>query len=712
MDKELKKKIVDLYLQYGFVFREEISTSGILVFSYNEGYFSNADLLIVGDEEQKSISVKKIREDLESFGFSVKERRFLSLSDTHEKLFDGFFKVPHVKSKLEKSYKSFIGEQTDQLGYDYQFIEPKYSVVSEEGGVGNNLEMVRYVKSKLKGNGARLIILEAAAGFGKTCTSYELLKEILSDNDLGSVLFTELSRNRTVKLFKYILLSEIDSTYANKIKMDLAIRELENGNICLLIDGFDELLTKKNPLVDGDTTSQFKDAESMLETIGDLLKGNAKIILTSRRTAIFSGDEFAEWMEKRSNFFTVDRISIEMPDIKSWLPSDRYNEVSNHGFPKIMLSPFFLGLLRGLSDQRFADVLETPDKLMNLYLDRILDREKTRQDLRVSVSDQREIFQRLSLRMAEYGTLVETKDSIKDFFKNNGAVKLVIEENLARYSNTDNVSLEDLLGKLSNHALLDRSPKGNGGYGFVNEHIFGYLLGCELLEHPLQNTILIDERFVDLVARSAGSKIELKRKALWEQLSDSISLATNEEQIMFDAMFLNRFSRSISACTLADIEVEDCDFSEGVFEHVVFERCRFTKCKFKQQSMIEVQFVGCQFHECEVTDPETAVNLVSLYSSVNSPFIQITEASNQGESSDYVLRVLQLFQRPEKGFITHRLITQVYKNFTKEEYRMVDKALAKLESSDVLEKNGAHIFFVFANINTANEILKNRVKDA
>lgn len=37
----------------------------------------------------------------------------------------------------------------------------------------------------------------------------------------------------------------------------------------------------------------------MLETIADLLEGNAKIVLTTRKTAILSGPEFYDWYEKK-----------------------------------------------------------------------------------------------------------------------------------------------------------------------------------------------------------------------------------------------------------------------------------------------------------------------------------------------------------------------------------------------------------------------------
>ncbi|MFP3608014.1 hypothetical protein, partial [Paraburkholderia sp. SIMBA_053] len=61
----------------------------------------------------------------------------------------------------------------------------------------------------------------------------------------------------------------------------------------------------------------------MLETISDYLKGSAKIVLTTRRTVLFDGDEFHKWVDSHVNEFDLVRIKISEPQISDWLPANR-----------------------------------------------------------------------------------------------------------------------------------------------------------------------------------------------------------------------------------------------------------------------------------------------------------------------------------------------------------------------------------------------------
>lgn len=84
-------------------------------------------------------------------------------------------------------------------------------------------------------------MIEAAAGFGKTCTAYELLREIIVNN-IGKIpLFSELSRNRQAKIFRYVLLDEIDRSFP-LLSSALVRNEIRAGNVPVILDGFDELL--------------------------------------------------------------------------------------------------------------------------------------------------------------------------------------------------------------------------------------------------------------------------------------------------------------------------------------------------------------------------------------------------------------------------------------------------------------------------------------
>src|SRR5690606_27833808 len=124
-------------------------------------------------------------------------------------------------------------------------------------------------------------------------TSYEILKALTSNNKCDNPIMTELSRNRGANIFRYILLDEIDREYPT-LDSKLVKFEIQSGRIPLIIDGFDELLHKSELTTESEEV--FGEIEPMLDTIGKLLNGDSKIILTTRKTAIFGGSEFRDWL--------------------------------------------------------------------------------------------------------------------------------------------------------------------------------------------------------------------------------------------------------------------------------------------------------------------------------------------------------------------------------------------------------------------------------
>ncbi len=201
-----------------------------------------------------------------------------------------------------------------------------------DGTIEESDSLIEIVNSILKRNHPQLVIIEAAAGYGKTCASYEILNRLVNKSDqILSPLFTELSKNRSAKIFRYILLDEIDLEFPT-LNSELVIHEIKTGRIPLIIDGFDELLEKVN-VSNIDISDAFGEIETMLNTIGNLLDKNAKIILTTRKTAIFSGFEFDKWVQKWDNKFEVTRFSLKEPRIKDWLGTERFSIVKNSEYP-------------------------------------------------------------------------------------------------------------------------------------------------------------------------------------------------------------------------------------------------------------------------------------------------------------------------------------------------------------------------------------------
>ena len=191
--------------------------------------------------------------------------------------------------------------------------------------------------------GPLFVILEAAAGYGKTCTAYELLSRFLKISNTKIPFFTELSRDRKATIFSHILRKEIEEQFANRVDSSVVIGEIKKGRIPLIIDGFDELISKDFSF----NTSEFQQVESMLSTVVDLLSDNAKIVITSRKTAIFNSEDFYNWMSNRNIDYTMAKITISEPCIENWLNKEQLDVINRANLPlETFANPVLLAFLK------------------------------------------------------------------------------------------------------------------------------------------------------------------------------------------------------------------------------------------------------------------------------------------------------------------------------------------------------------------------------
>lgn len=271
------------YARYGFQVRE--STTAVRVYTLRQGYLHGAEIVPL----QPGVNTAEIAGRYATQGFAVLVRDFESTHDAHNQLFSGFFATIETSARLKNEYNTFTSKQSTQLRYKYEYIQSTFAVTD---GTQNG-QILDTILSAISQDGAQLVLVEAAAGYGKTSTAFEVLDRLVSQSPPCNPLFTELSRNRQAGIFRYVLLDEIDRNY-HGIKSDLVQSEIQDGRVPLIIDGFDELL-HKSPSAPSEN-DDFEQVETMLDTIGELLCGSAKVILTSRRTAIFAGDAFHVWM--------------------------------------------------------------------------------------------------------------------------------------------------------------------------------------------------------------------------------------------------------------------------------------------------------------------------------------------------------------------------------------------------------------------------------
>lgn len=693
------EQLDNLFQEYGYEAKEKNALYRVYVL--NQGMYHGAEVVVLDD-----CDVEQIREQYSKLGYHVKKQRFLTIDEAETYLFSGFFNTQTTESDINKRYSEYAASQVKPYrnsNIKYQYISMPYSVFSQESNIKGTIDIVSAIKSEIGKNGARLIIVEAAAGFGKTCTAYEVYKSFIGTTNYYKPIFTELSRNRDAKQFKYILWSEIDKEKETTAKQDLVVYNIKNGRIPLIIDGFDELLSKDIDSGRSDQLNEFEQVETMLSTIGDLLTNESKVILTSRKTAIFAGSEFEDWVDSYKGNFDVVRFQLDKPDIKEWLSPERYEAVSQAEIPLDSISnPVLLTYLRNVESETFEELILIPEAITDHFFEFLLNREKERQNLSIRWEDQMKIFENLAKALAEFDITGESRSFIKD---------LIIDynkEDLVNYKESmpTKQTLGELADTLTNHALLDRL--GNKDFvTFVNEFIFGYLLGKGITKEGtdyLQKLTPLPEYLLELAVTAFKYSSNKDKQTLWNLLSNakkrmSLSLAIATDCILKGKIIGNYECEGVNSYTFNGIEFssENCQFVDVSFVDTTFE-----KCSFDIKVFTNVTFTGCRFINCEVNNSEKFKETHQIHcygcDDYNSGFISSIENdkklfNTEIKNVNIELQILSKYFKVDGKTPKMRYISSIRKEFKTQNLDVVFATFNSLKKRGLLliDGNNSHI---------------------
>lgn len=588
-------KLINIYKEYGFRCEKKYLSKGVLVFTLNNGYFNNAEIVSVEDDDV----VADVFEEYTASGFACTLRKARSAEDVEAALFKGFFFVDSTKERLKSDYTKFTKAITSHYSATatYRYIDAPY-LVNEKVG---DKPIAKEIVSRLQDERPALFLIEAAAGFGKTCTAYELVNEILASED-KLPLFSELSRNRSAKIFRYVLLDEIDRTFP-QLKSRLVESEISKGRVIVVLDGFDELLRKS------DAGDEFESAEPMLETIGELLQNSAKVILTTRRTVIFEGDDFHRWVDLNVDKFDVMQFKLSEPRISDWLTVDRREALESSKFDiEGIANPVLLSYLRCISDNDFYAAIEDKDGLVSKYFVYMLERERVRQDLRLDVDGQHGILAGIAKDMIDFGYTSESRDYIVDLIKRNFVKTL--DDVRSRYASTEKPSRDEVANKLASHALLDRSISDDSKIGFVNEFVFGNYVA----ENIIADTSWMNDdlRFLEPAVISYVPRSKEMRERLKVALDGVMDFLDWTDRIDFSLKLIGRIDFDLKSGEADGLAFFGVIVGEGQLQEFQFNDCDFRNCKFAREALSDVTFLNCKFYDCYVDDATPSLGSIHV----------------------------------------------------------------------------------------------------
>lgn len=719
MSEDFIKELDDLYIRYGYEPRKSKATR---VYLFTKSIYNGADIVKTGTDEE----AEELRKQYAGSGYAVKVRDFKNIEEAEDYLFKDFFKADGVIQNLKRRYETFVGKLMNNLPENakYQYIRSSYDYTNYKldqddtktisiGADDDNNALVKTITKQINEHvGPLLIILEAAAGYGKTCTAYEILNEFISIPSNKLPFFTELSRDRKASIFKHILAFEIEEQFSNRVDSNVVIHQIKKGRIPLIIDGFDELISKDFSF----SSNQFEQVESMLSTIVDLLTDNAKVIITSRKTAIFNSEEFHNWMIDRNIDYTLSKVTISEPSIENWLPKERLEIVQSNNFPvEQIANPVLLTYLRYVKIEELKEMGVEGKSIVDRYFDFLLTREQTRQGLLIEPETQLRIFRKLVRFLTEWDVKAESKEFIKDLILDYN--KTILEETKKKYTPDKRPRTDQLADILSNHAFLDRKEKGM--IGIVNEFVLGTLIGENLilgkyLKYSTNFYEKLSQMFALLAIQAYQVQPKENKEKLWKVFNDYPFPFDPQFYFKIDIDFKNEIVRNYKQAILNDFTLDNYSFTKkGQFESAIFTACTFTNCEFAFDAFKNSSFVNCRFFNCHLVD--TGVAYSDTYFTIfgctgDNGFVQKIfdcEEVKTNENVNVEKEILDLYFKKGSFKPRHRQLSHIKNELSELDTKSVSRVLHKLEAESIIQLNGDLSFLTRQGISYYNDKYRN-----
>lgn len=710
MDELNVEQLDALYTHYGYEPRKNKSNR---VYLFTKSIYNGADIVKIGDDKE----AEALKEQYSKAGYAVKLREFSNITEAEDALFKDFFKADGVIHNLKKRYEGFVQKLMNNLpdNAEYRYIRSSYDYaeynsegtdsipISISANDDRNSLVQKIVGQINEHQGPLLIIIEAAAGYGKTCTAFEILNEFIAVPSNKLPFFTELSRDRKATIFKHILAFEIEEQFSNRVDSNVVIEQIKKGRIPLIIDGFDELISKDFSF----SSNQFEQVESMLSTIVDLLTDNAKIVITSRKTAIFNSEEFHNWMVDRNVNYSLAKITISEPRVVDWLSSDRLDIINTNDFPvEQIANPVLLTYLRYVNLESLKEMIVENQSIVNRYFEFLLRREQDRQGLLIEPETQIRIFRKLVRFLTEWDVKAESKEFIKDLILDYN--KTILEETRKKYTPDKRPRIDQLADILSNHAFLDR--KENGMIGIVNEFVFGTLIGENLTlgkyrQYYEQFYNSLSQSFALLAVQAFQVQTKENKEKLWQVFFENPFQYDPQFFFKLDIDFKNEIIRNYEYATLNDFTLDGYSFTKSdQFKSTTFTACTFLNCIFTLNAFSTTSFVNCRFFNCYLESNGLAYSdsYFSIYGCTDdNDFIKyLYECEENATSEDLNIekQILDLYFKKGSLQPRHRQLSNIKSELSAFEQKDVSRTLHFLQTEGLIQFNGDLSFLTRSGI--------------
>lgn len=702
----MKDKLKDLYGMYQFQMEED--TGKCLVFSYRMGIFRNIEIVGLKDTSGCRKEMSRLESDYRAAGWDSINTVFYATSEEAEKkLFDSFFYLEESRRRLKEEYGAFCKLQTRKLKNPYSYIKCNYCSMEEKEIKG----LVEHVTENAGVPVARLTILEAAAGYGKTCTVYEILNRLVNCYPEKIPLFIELSKNRMANIFLYVLSNEINEKFT-QLKDELVIQEIKEGRIPLIIDGFDELIQWRKS-VDAEENPD-EQSLTMLSTIADLLGEDSKawILLTSRRSAIFTGDIFEDWvLKKLGQDCVVERLQILKPSVKEWIGDEKYKCICESRIAIENISnPVLLIWIQNQSLDEVKKLAKDEETILSTYFKMLLEREETRQWQDLPVQELYRILEKLAADFVQFGIMSESRDFIEELLYE------ILQENLMKYRTEyrakygDEVGMlsnENYIGRISNNSLLDRVSMTDNRIGFINEFVMGILVGDAVCDGLLQSSDF-SEKFIDISVTAFFSRGQEKRREYYGKIKDVLKETGGQCRLNAELSLLHKNQSNYEDEYFSGIHFQKYYRFDPAykFKDCIFSSCIFDQCMMNAEVFENVKFFNCQFFEVTVEGTAKECVFLGCTGCEELERHMDNEIAVKEQGDKYEKIILEQFWKPGyKAAELRRTYTALFKGVNSSENHNIEVALKSLLKKGLVKELNICYEMNISKINEIKRIL-------
>lgn len=450
----------------------------------------------------------------------------------------------------------------------------------------------------------------------------------------------------------------------------------------------------------------------MLDTIAELFEPGCqtKVVLTSRKSAIFTGDIFEEWKDKHLPKCNVTRVSIDEPTVSDWIGFEKTEYLEKHGIPfASIINPILLAFMRSMEMDKFEETCSNVENVISYYFNSLLERERERQSLQLTVKEQYRIMEQIAKDFVEFEIIAEEISFIRDLFIE------IIHDNYKSYRDRyvaieERPTEEEFATKLAGHALLNRISPQKNQIGFINDFIFGILIGDCILE---DDSILeeMDGKYIDIACTAYASRSDEKKNELLEKVLPQIDRLNYEQQLDTEIKLANTIQRNYESHYFSNRSFQDV-FFDGSYG---FKKCTFRNCLFKESIFVTRAFEECSFYDCKFYDIEvirdTTTNRKLIFSANCVGHEKLMKESAYEEANivtdNYEQIVLKMYWRKGNRFSRGRLPEMFLLRTPNEETRMgIANALESLKHKNLLYKEGHYWFVNTEKIKEIKEILE------